>query len=483
MANIKINKTDSVKTLCLISLGCTKNLVDSEVMLGRLKDYTLINSPKQADIIIINTCGFIASAKQESIEKILEVGMQKKKGAILVVSGCLSERYANELKEEIKEIDIISGVGDYNKIDLMIKDLQNKQNKIPTNSTSTLKLDLENLDSLNIVSSNLTSPNLALNRAKTFLIDKEERVVTGSKIHTYIKISEGCNQKCSFCAIPNIKGKLNSRSIESCINEIENLVKKGYFDFSFIAQDSSSYMRDLGKNDALVDLIDEVEKIKGIRSARILYLYPSTTSNRLIERIIDSKVFQNYFDIPLQHISSSMLSVMKRGASQARHIELLNLMRSAKDSFIRTTFLLGHPKEIERDFEELCDFVENFIFDRINIFAFSKEEGTKAYDMSNLPSKEVTKERIKKLDKIIQKQQKKLLKSYVGKTLTAIIEGLSKESNLLYSARDVKWDREIDGEILINENLTSSALECGYYEVKVQDFNNGYLIGKAIKRL
>ncbi|MDE6885864.1 MAG: 30S ribosomal protein S12 methylthiotransferase RimO [Helicobacteraceae bacterium] len=473
MANIKINKTDSVKTLCLISLGCTKNLVDSEVMLGKLKDYTLINSPKQADLIIINTCGFIASAKQESIEKILEVGMQKKKGAILVVSGCLSERYANELKEEIREIDIISGVGDYNKIDLMIKDLQNKQNKIPTNSTSTL-----NLDSLNIASS-----NIALNRVKTFLIDKEERIVTGSKIHTYIKISEGCNQKCSFCAIPNIKGKLNSRSIESCINEMENLVKKGYFDFSFIAQDSSSYMRDLGKNDALVDLINEVEKIKGIRSARILYLYPSTTSNRLIERIIDSKVFQNYFDIPLQHISSSMLSVMKRGASQARHIELLNLMRSAKDSFIRTTFLLGHPKESESDFEELCDFVENFIFDRINIFAFSKEEGTKAYDMNDLPSKEVTNERIKKLDKIIQKQQKKLLKSYVGETLTAIIEGVSKESNLLYSARDVKWDREIDGEILINENLTSSALECGYYEVKVQDFNNGYLIGKAIKRL
>lgn len=439
------------KTLCLISLGCNKNLVDSEVMLGRLREYSLVHSPKDANVIIINTCGFIESAKEESISKILQAVQDKRKDSILVVSGCLSQRYANELKKEIPQIDLITGVGDYDKIDNMILSLKR--------------------DSQKIIKSN-----------EIFLIDLEDRVITGSQIQSYIKISEGCNQKCSFCAIPNIKGKLHSRDISSCIKEIESLIKRGFYDFSFIAQDSSSYMKDLGKNNALIDLINEVEKIEGIRSARILYLYPTTTSEKLIERIGESSIFQNYFDMPMQHISTKILRIMKRGADKNRHIELLKSMKNIPNSFIRTTFLIGHPEESDFDFDELCDFISSFVFDRINIFAFSPQEGTTANNMKAVDSK-ITNKRIDILNKIIQKQQKNIFKNYAGKQITAIIDGVSKESNLLYSARDIKWDREIDGEILINENLSNNNLSAGYYKVKVDFFKDGYLIGKALERL
>ena len=440
-----------MKTLCLISLGCNKNLVDSEVMLGKLSEYKLVDSPSNAGVVIINTCGFIQSAKQESISKILEVAKLKSKDSILVVSGCLSQRYADELKNEIKEIDIITGVGDYNKIDEMIDNLSKKNKIIKSHST--------------------------------FLIDNEARVITGSNIQCYIKLSEGCNQKCSFCAIPLFKGKLHSRSIESCIREIENLRKKGYQDFSFIAQDSSSYMRDFGKKDALIELINEVEKIEGVRSARILYLYPSSISFELIDKIAESRIFQNYFDMPLQHISDSMLKLMKRGVNKKEHIKLLEKMRSTKDSFIRTTLLLGHPGESQRDFEELCEFVSDFVFDRINVFAFSSEEGTKAYNMKNKVDSKTINKRISAISKIIKAQQKKQFEGYVGKEFYAIIDGISKESEFLFSARDIKWDREIDGEILINENLTNSPLQAGYYEIKVDSLKDGYLFGKAIRKL
>ena len=438
-----------MKTLCLISLGCNKNLVDSEVMLGRLSEYKLIDSPSEAKIIIVNTCGFIQSAKQESINKILEVARLKSKDSILVVSGCLSQRYADELKNEIKEIDLITGVGDYHKIDEMINNLSKK-----------------------IIKSN-----------DTFLIDDEARVITGSNIQCYIKLSEGCNQQCSFCAIPLFKGKLHSRSIESCIKEIKNLIKKGYADFSFIAQDSSSYMRDFGKKDALIELIDEVEKIEGIKSARILYLYPTSTSFELTERIEQSNIFQNYFDMPIQHISDSMLKLMKRGTNKKEHIKLLEKMRNTKDSFVRTTLLLGHPGESERDFLELCEFISDFEFDRINVFAFSSEVGTKAHTMENKVLSKITNKRINAINKIIKAQQKRQFESYVGKEFRAIIDGISKESEFLFSARDIKWDREIDGEILINENLTHSPLQSGYYAIKISSLKDGYLLGTAIRKL
>ena len=431
--------------LHLISLGCNKNLVDSEIMLGRLQNYDITDDISDADVIIVNTCGFIKSAKEESIQTILEMHEARKNGSLLVVTGCLMQRYKDELIKELPEVDLFTGVADYDKIDEIILKKQN-----------------------------LFSP-------ETYLQANEERVITGSNYHAYIKISEGCNQKCSFCAIPTFKGKLKSRSLENIVNEVKNLVKKGYYDFSFLSQDSSSYMRDQGVSDGLINLIDEIEKIKGVRSARILYLYPSTTSKELISRIIASPIFHNYFDMPIQHISENMLKIMKRGSGAKKIKELLNLMRNAENSFLRTAVIVGHPGESEEDFEELCEFLEEFKFDRISAFAYSKEEDTASFKMEQIPAKIISK-RLNKIEKITKKSINESLQKEIGKQIYASLEGESSEGEMFYAAKKDIWDKDIDGEILINESDIKE-LEIGsLYLCEVTDVVDQKLIAKIIKK-
>ena len=431
--------------LHLISLGCNKNLVDSEIMLGRLQNYDITDDISDADVIIVNTCGFIKSAKEESIQTILEMHEARKNGSLLVVTGCLMQRYKDELIKELPEVDLFTGVADYDKIDEIILKKQN-----------------------------LFSP-------QTYLQANEERVITGSNYHAYIKISEGCNQKCSFCAIPTFKGKLKSRSLENITNEVKNLVKKGYYDFSFLSQDSSSYMRDHGISNGLINLIDEIEKIKGVRSARILYLYPSTTSKELIERIIASPIFHNYFDMPIQHISENMLKIMKRGSGAKKIKELLNLMRNAKNSFLRTGVIVGHPGESEEDFEELCEFLEEFKFDRISAFAYSKEEDTASFEMEQIPAKIISK-RLSKIEKITKKAINESLQKELGKQIYASLEGVSSEGEMFYAAKKDIWDKDIDGEILINESDVKE-LEIGsLYLCEVSDVVDQKLVATIIKK-
>ena len=431
--------------LHLISLGCNKNLVDSEIMLGRLQNYDITDDISDADVIIVNTCGFIKSAKEESIQTILEMHEARKDGSLLVVTGCLMQRYKDELIKELPEVDLFTGVADYDKIDEIILKKQN-----------------------------LFSP-------ETYLQANEERVITGSNYHAYIKISEGCNQKCSFCAIPTFKGKLKSRSLENIVNEVKNLVKKGYYDFSFLSQDSSSYMRDQGVSDGLINLIDEIEKIEGVRSARILYLYPSTTSKELISRIIASPIFHNYFDMPIQHISENMLKIMKRGSGAKKIKELLNLMRNAKNSFLRTGVIVGHPGESEEDFEELCEFLEEFKFDRISAFAYSKEEDTASFEMEQIPAKIISK-RLSKIEKITKKAINESLQKELGKQIYASLEGVSSEGEMFYAAKKDIWDKDIDGEILINESDVKE-LEIGsLYLCEVSDMVDQKLVATIIKK-
>ena len=431
--------------LHLISLGCNKNLVDSEIMLGRLQNYDITDDISDADVIIVNTCGFIKSAKEESIQTILEMHEARKNGSLLVVTGCLMQRYKDELIKELPEVDLFTGVADYDKIDEIILKKQN-----------------------------LFSP-------QTYLQANEERVITGSNYHAYIKISEGCNQKCSFCAIPTFKGKLKSRSLENIVNEVKNLVKKGYYDFSFLSQDSSSYMRDHGVSDGLINLIDEIEKIDGVRSARILYLYPSTTSKELISRIIASPIFHNYFDMPIQHISENMLKIMKRGSGAKKIKELLNLMRNAKNSFLRTGVIVGHPGESEEDFEELCEFLEEFKFDRISAFAYSKEEDTASFDMEQIPAKIISK-RLSKIEKITKKAINESLQKELGKQIYASLEGKSSEGEMFYAAKKDIWDKDIDGEILINESDVKE-LEIGsLYLCEVSDVVDQKLVATIVKK-
>lgn len=427
--------------LYLCSLGCNKNLVDSEIMLGRLQNYEVVSSPDDADVMIVNTCGFIASAKEESIKTILELANYKKENSVLVVTGCLMQRYKDELMHELPEVDIFSGVGDYDKIDEMILKKQN-----------------------------LFSP-------KTYLQKNEKRVITGSNYHAYIKISEGCNQKCSFCAIPTFKGKLKSRDLQSIAKEVKSLVKQGFYDFSFISQDSSSYLRDFGVKDGLISLIDEIEKIDGVKFARILYLYPATTSTNLIQKIIDSKVFLNYFDMPLQHISQKMLKLMKR--PNGNEFKLLEMMRKAPNSFLRSGFIVGHPGESQEDFDELCKFLKEFSFDRISVFAYSKEEDTASFEMEQIPSKVVAK-RLNLIEKITLNSLKNSLEKEVGKTILCEINGISSEGEMFYGAKNVIWDKDIDGEILINDSEVKN-LEIGkVYKCLITSIAGDKLVGEII---
>ncbi len=433
------------KKLHLVSLGCTKNLVDSEVMLGRLKEYEITDDNTEADVIIVNTCGFIEAAKEESINTVLSLHDERKKESILVMSGCLSERYKEELQANMPEIDIFTGVGDYEKIDALIASKQ---------STFTPEVYLAT--------------------------ETSGRVITGSSSHAYIKIAEGCNQACSFCAIPSFKGKLHSRSLSSIVKEVEMLVEKGYYDFSFISQDSSSYGRDMELKDGLIDLIEAVEKVENIASARILYLYPSTTTFALIDAISDSVIFQTYYDMPIQHIDDGVLKVMKRGFGEEKTVELLKHMKSKPNAFIRTSVIAGHPGESEESFKSLCQFMESFAFDRFNTFHYSNEETTSAYEMEQI-SQDTIDERANTLGEIAELSTQASLESMVGKTLSVIVEGESDEHEYLLSARPLAWAVDIDGEILINDTSDLAIHYGKRYKAKITQRAGEQLLATLIE--
>lgn len=428
--------------LHLISLGCVKNLIDSEVMLGKLKDYELTDNINEADVIIINTCGFIESAKEESINTIFEANEERKKDSILVVTGCLSARYKELLQKEIPEVDIWSGVGEYDKIDELIK----QKKSLFTN--------------------------------EVYLIHNEDRVITNSNYHAYIKLSEGCNQKCSFCAIPSFKGKLNSREIPEIVDEIKRLKNKGFTDFSLASQDSSSYLRDKGVRDGLERLIYEIDKIEGI-NVRILYLYPSTTTKRLVNKILSSKNVQNYFDMPIQHISDRILKIMKRGSSVRKLKELLLLMRT-EFSFVRTSVIVGHPGETKEDFDILKNFLKEYQFDRVNIFEYSDEEGTSAYLRKDKIAPEIRIKRMQEIEKVVKKATRKRLKLYLNRICECFLDGMT-EDNLFYSVRPKLWTPEVDGDILINESEIEELNIGKKYRVLVTELAGEQLIGKIIK--
>jgi ribosomal protein S12 methylthiotransferase len=437
----------NTKKLHLVSLGCTKNLVDSEVMLGRLREYEITDDNTDADVIIVNTCGFIDAAKEESINTLLNLHDERKKDSVLVMSGCLSERYKEELQADMPEIDIFTGVGDYEKIDELIATKQ-----------STF------------------SPEVYL------ATENSGRVITGSNYHAYIKIAEGCNQQCSFCAIPSFKGKLHSRSLSSIVKEVEMLVQQGFYDFSFISQDSSSYGRDMKMSDGLIELIQAVEKIEGVKSARILYLYPSTTTFELIDAIADSPVFQTYYDMPIQHIDNPMLKTMKRGFGEKQTIALLAHMKSKPGAFIRTSLIAGHPGENEWNFEKLCDFMKVFEFDRFNTFGYSNEETTSAYAMTQIPE-ETIEERTEILGQIAEETTLTSLKKMVGQTVTLVIDGESDEHELLLSARPLNWAVDIDGEILINDTSDLNVEYGKLYEANVTELVGSQLLATLVKPL
>jgi len=437
----------STKKLHLVSLGCTKNLVDSEVMLGRLREYEIHDDPTLADVIIVNTCGFIDAAKEESINTILNLHEVRKEDSLLVVSGCLTERYREQLQKELPEVDIFTGVGDYEQIDKLI-----------TERRSTF------------------SPEVYLAH------EDAPRIITGSNTHAYIKIAEGCNQTCSFCAIPSFKGKLHSRTLESIAKEVRNLVAQGFYEFSFISQDSSSYGRDIGLKDGLIEIIKTIEAIDGVKVARILYLYPSTTTKALIDAIANSSIFETYYDMPIQQIDDGMLKIMRRGFGEQKTIELLEQMKSKEGAFIRTSIIAGHPQESDEAFERVCAFLREFQFDRFNVFYYSNEESTPAFEMEPIPD-EIIEERVNILEAIAQESTIASLDKMVGKTIRVILEGESDEHEYLLSARPTLWAKEIDGDILVNDPADLEIYFGALYELEVTERVGDRLLGRLVRQL
>src|SRR3989441_2351881 len=413
-----------------ISLGCPKNLVDSEVMMGQLKQsgYQITADAEDADTVVVNTCGFIDSAKKESIEAILEAARLKTNGRAtrLIVAGCLVERYRDELKAEMPEVDAFIGTSQINDI-LSICD--------PKTNTRAL-------------------PVIPLgNQSATYLYDESTpRVLATPSHYAFIKIAEGCDRPCAFCFIPQMRGHFRSRRFGSIVAEAHQLAEEGVKELILVAQDSSRYGEDLGKPDALAHLLRELSHTDGIEWVRVMYTYPTHISDGFLDVLAEEPKAVKYLDMPLQHVSQNVLRLMKRGGNRASLERLIERVRRRVPGIaVRTTFITGFPGETEEDFNELLAFVRNVEFDRVGVFTYSDEESTPAVDFPDKIDPKIAKQRRARLMKEQSKISRRRNKSKVGQTVRVLFEGESKESDLLWQGRMETQAPDIDGCVLIND--------------------------------
>lgn len=423
----------------IITLGCSKNTVDSERLMRQLKSnkFNLIDDPNKAEALIINTCGFIEAAKEESVNTILSAVELKKKGNIkkIIVAGCLSERYAEELKTDIPEVDAFFGTEKYE-------------------------------DILNELGGKLKRELLG------------ERILSGPAHTAYLKISEGCDHPCSFCAIPLMRGLHISKPIEELVKEAEFLVKNKTRELIIIAQDTTDYGKDIYGKRCLHKLLTELSNIEGVEWIRLMYAYPSHFPKEVINVIAQNKKICNYIDIPLQHISDSVLKSMRRGVTSERIRELVYKFRkNIPDVVLRTTFIVGYPNETEDDFKLLCNYVEEVKFDRIGVFTFSVEENTSSFILGNPVPEKIKEERKNILMEIQKEISFKKNKHLIGSNLTVLIE--RKEGDF-YIGRSYRDAPEVDGEILMP--VEDKNIEYGnFYETEIYDCNEYDLFGKIDK--
>jgi len=449
-----------MKKVGFVSLGCPKNLVDSEVMMGQLAEagYEITNDAGQADTVVVNTCGFIESAKQESIDAILEATRSKAEGgpSRVIVAGCLVERYRDDLMKELPEVDAFIGTSQVNDI---------------------LKAADENFDS-----SLLTITRIG-NKSATYLYDEYTPRLRATASHTaFIKIAEGCDRPCAFCSIPAMRGSFRSRRFGSIIEEARNLGKQGVKEIVLIAQDSSRYGEDLGEVDALAALIRALGEIDDIEWVRVMYAYPTHISDAFLAAIAETPKAVKYLDMPLQHASRNVLKLMKRGGNRESLERLIARVREQVPGIaVRTTFITGFPGETAEDFEELMQFVRNCRFDNVGVFTYSDEEGTPAFDLPDKVDPKVAKQRRNRLMKEQAKISKQLNRSRIGNTYPVIFEGLAQESDLLFQGRLQGQAQEIDGYILINDipdNLDPRIGEI--YNVRITEAHEYDLVGEIV---
>ncbi len=439
--------------LAVITLGCSKNLVDTEHYLGILvnkKGFEITTEVEDADLCIINTCGFIGDAKEESIESILAVAEYKRSGKLkkIIVAGCLAERYADELLAEIPEVDAIIGTGDIDKIEEVVDEILADKRVIRS----------ESLD---------------------FLANAEtERIITTFPHTAYLKIAEGCNRRCTYCIIPSLRGKLRSRTIEDIIVEAKNLVANGVREINLLAQETTEYGLDLYKKKALPDLMRELVKIDGLKWIRTYYMFPNSVTDELIEVMKTEEKICNYFDIPIQHVADSMLQGMKRAISGNASKELLRkIRRDIPDAIFRTSIIVGFPGETEDDFQELKEFIEEFKFDYIGVFKYSREEDTVAFDMENQVDEDVKHRRWVELSNLQAEIAEAKNRSFLGTEIEVMIDGVSEESEYMLEGRTRGQALEIDGKVLTNDGTAKPG---EIVKVKIEQNFNYDLLGPII---
>ena len=413
-----------------ISLGCPKNLVDSEVMMGQLQatGYQITADASEADTVVVNTCGFIDAAKKESIEAILEAARLKSDGKAtrLVVAGCLVERYRDELKASLPEVDAFIGTSQINDI-LAVCDPKTDTRSLPVISLG--------------------------NQSATYLYDESTpRVLATPNHYAFIKIAEGCDRPCAFCFIPQMRGHFRSRRFGSIVAEAHQLAEEGVKELILVAQDSSRYGEDLGRQDALAHLLRELSHTEGIEWVRVMYTYPTHISDDFLDVLADEPKAVKYLDMPLQHASQNVLKLMKRGGNRASLERLIKRVRDRVPGIaVRTTFITGFPGETDEDFEELLGFIKNVEFDRVGVFTYSDEEGTPAFDLPNKVDPKIAKRRRARLMKEQARISRKRNKARIGERVQVIFEGESNESDLLWQGRMETQAPDIDGCVLIND--------------------------------
>jgi ribosomal protein S12 methylthiotransferase len=418
------------KKIGMVSLGCPKNLVDSEVMMGLLarQGYELTNDSQAADVLIVNTCGFIDSARQESVDTILEMAQLKQTGKLqrLIVAGCLVERYREELQREIPDIDACIGVNQLKEIESAVA--PNGHRILPVYSEGT------------------SAPEL-------FLYDETTPRLRATAPYTsYVKIAEGCDHTCAFCIIPKLRGVFRSRSPESILKEVEMLAAQGVKEFVLISQDTTTYGSDLDVQDGLAKLVDSIAAVSGVEWVRFLYCYPTAITDELLDVMARRSNVCKYFDIPLQHASRRVLQRMRRGGNRESYERLIKRIRDRVPGVaVRTTFIVGFPGERKEDFEELVDFVRAVEFDRVGVFTYSDEEKSPAFELDEKVDHAIAKTRERSLMKEQARISRRRNRRMVGSRVRVLLEGKSKESDLLLEGRMESQAPEIDGCVLIND--------------------------------
>ena len=449
-----------------VSLGCSKNLIDTEITIGHFKqnNYEIESDPEKADIIVINTCGFINSAKEEAINTILEMAEYKKqKCKYLIVMGCLVQRYYDELVKVLPEVDLFIKIDEYDKLWQKVEKLI--EDDIAEKSTTKTSKKISEIEPLPMPCSD------------EFLI----RVLTTGKNYAYLKIGEGCSNKCTYCAIPYIRGPFVSRKMEDIVEEAKMLAKLGIKEIIIIAQDTTKYGVDIYGNPKLAELLEEISKIPEIKWIRFLYSYPEGVTDKLIQTVKNNEKICKYFDIPIQHISDNILKKMNRRTNKKEIENLLNKIRKEIPNVVlRTSLIVGFPGETQEDFEELSEFIKTARFDKLGAFMYSKEDGTPAARLPEQINGNTKKSRYNKIMKEQQKISSEIMKNKIGQEYEVLVEDISFDGKFLIgrTKQDVP---EIDGLVFIkNENQEDKINQ--FVKVIVDDVKDYDLIGKTIEK-